>query len=144
MSKSKIDLPFDDDQLCPHCKQPMPQQQELVPKVNPIREALGLFAMKFRQRFNEAAPIQPGKDGKLMKQVITTYGVERLASLMDAFFDSHDRFITDSTYSVGVFVSQIGRLIAAENQVARPFGGTQRTSGNVTVAERFVNRRQQR
>lgn len=137
------DLPLDGEDICPHCGQLIPKQRALVAKApNPVRIALSAFDAKFREKFTDAAPLTPGKDGTIMKRLVGTYGIERVVQLIEAFFDSEDAFITSSTYSVGVFASQIGRLIAAENARPKVFGGTQRTQGNVAVLQRFVNRRQ--
>lgn len=54
-----------------------------------------------------------GKDNKIMQQVIQTYGVENGKKLIDLYFGmlSHDAFLKGAGASIGVFKSQIAKLV---------------------------------
>lgn len=58
-----------------------------------------------------------GKDAKLAKSLIGRYDEADLRRWLEAFFKSRDSFIQGSTYSLGVFSSCLGKLIAADVRV---------------------------
>jgi hypothetical protein len=72
----------------------------------------------FVDRFGVKPFINGGKDGALLKKVVLTYGEEKVRGLLSAFFASEDRFIKESGYSVGAFVSQVNKLVIASREVA--------------------------
>ncbi|TCL40015.1 hypothetical protein EV210_101215 [Anaerospora hongkongensis] len=71
----------------------------------------------FFEKFEEKPFINGGKDGALLKKVINTYGEEKTRSLLTTFFNSEDKFIRDSGYSIGAFISQINKLVIAAREV---------------------------
>lgn len=69
------------------------------------------YFKKFEEKFKVKPSISGGKDGALLKKLHETYGFEKVKQLIDLFFDSKDRFIVDSGYTIGVFFSQINKLL---------------------------------
>lgn len=81
------------------------------------RDILSAYDHAFRERFGFPAPISGAKDAKLAKGLIERgYELSDLTRWLAAFFASTDEFIRGSTYSFGVFVSCLGKLIAADVQ----------------------------
>ena len=76
-----------------------------------VPEIIRYYHSKFVEKFKEKPTIDGGKDGKLIKGLLGTYGTERLKGLIDKFFDSDDVFIKQSGYTIGVLKTVINRLI---------------------------------
>lgn len=72
----------------------------------------------FVDRFGVKPFINGGKDGALLKKVVSTYGEEKARGLLSDFFASEDRFIRESGYSIGAFVSQVNKLVIASREVS--------------------------
>lgn len=72
----------------------------------------------FVDRFGVKPFINGGKDGALLKKVVSTYGDEKTRGLLADFFASEDRFIRESGYSIGAFVSQVNKLVIASREVS--------------------------
>lgn len=67
---------------------------------------------RFLSRFGEKPFINGGKDGLIVKRLLSTYGLEKLKGLLDAFFDSRDPYIMRAGgYTIGMFATQINKLI---------------------------------
>ena len=77
-----------------------------------IKKFIDHYHDKFLDRFNEKPMIDGGKDGKIIKTLLGTYDLEILKEFLDRFFDSTDPFILQGGYTIGVFKSQINKLIA--------------------------------
>lgn len=78
------------------------------------------------------------KDGKLVKDLLGTYDLPELQRLLVEFFASMDPFIRASGYGLGVFATQINKLIVARSRTAEAMIETHKTAGNVEAARRFV------
>jgi hypothetical protein len=81
------------------------------------RDLLTAYDTAFRARFGRPCPPLGGKDAKLAKSLIGRYDEADLRRWLDAFFKSRDSFIQGSTYSLGVFSSCLGKIIAADARV---------------------------
>ncbi len=77
-----------------------------------IKKFIDHYHNTFLERFNEKPMIDGGKDGKIIKSLLGTYEIDLLKELLDKFFNSTDEFILRSGYTIGVFKSQINKLIA--------------------------------
>jgi len=84
-------------------------------KEHPIKDLLSYFDQAHQHRFGKPYRVLGGKDSKLAKDLLGVYGLDDLRRWIDAFFESFDQFIRNSTYSFGVFASCLGKLIAAES-----------------------------
>lgn len=97
-----------------------PQIAPQRPRSNPDVAAFLDFAFQtFQTRFTDPLLIDGGKDGQIVKRLLGTYPRPRLQSLWLAFLDSPDPFIARAGRSIGVFKSQIPKLVAA---AAAPLG----------------------
>ncbi len=52
------------------------------------------------------------KDASLIKRLLGTYSLEELQKLKDLFFNSTDEFIGKAGFTIGIFSSQINKLIS--------------------------------
>lgn len=77
-----------------------------------VKVIIDYYHGKFVGKFGEKPVISGKKDGAIIKGLLGTYGQEKLKGLIDLFFESTDQFIVDSGYTVGVFASQVNKLIA--------------------------------
>ena len=70
---------------------------------------------KFRDTFGQKYNVEGAKDGSLIKKLLDKYSYQELIELAERFFDSKDKFIQDSGYTIGVFNSQINKLLIKQN-----------------------------
>jgi len=87
-----------------------------VPATYPTRELLTAYDAAFRRRFNQPAPIVPGKDGNLAKQLLTRYTLADLTQWIEVFFGLADAFIRKSGYPFAVFAANVGKCITHGKQ----------------------------
>jgi hypothetical protein len=80
--------------------------------VAPTRELLTLFDTLHRDLFGVPAAITPGKDAVLLVRLWRSHGEQLTCDLMRDFFATTDRFIQQAGYTVPLFISQVGKLIA--------------------------------
>jgi len=84
-----------------------------------IPTLLGAYDRGFQAKFSEKAPIVPGKDAKLAKELIARYGMERLQAWLVRFWATTDPFIIQMGYTFSAFYMGIGKMITAK-QAAPP------------------------
>jgi len=66
----------------------------------------------FENVFHEKMLVDGKKDGALVKKLLSTYGIDRLKGLWDVFMRSNDPFICQAGRSIGVFKTQINKLVS--------------------------------
>ena len=76
-----------------------------------VRSLLLFFSSEFVKKHSGPYNIQWGKDGKIMKDLIAVYGVEKLKELISAFFASNDMWIRQVGHSVGILSSTANKLL---------------------------------
>lgn len=104
-------------------------------KPHVIKHLLTRFDEEFTKRFGERAPIQGAKDAATMKRLLATRDAQRIEELIVAFFRLDDEFVSKSGYTVGVFASQIGKLIVDGATPAKVHGVTANTRDNGRQAQ---------
>lgn len=77
-----------------------------------IKKFIDYYHNTFLDRFAEKPMIDGGKDGAIIKTLLGTYELDILKEFLDRFFASTDPFILQGGYTIGVFKSQINKLIA--------------------------------
>ena len=75
---------------------------------------------KHQEKTGEKLLIDGGKDGRIVKRLLGAYGLEKMKRLYDALIRADDPFIRQAGYSIGVFKSQINKLLV---QKGGPNGG---------------------
>jgi hypothetical protein len=80
-----------------------------------VRGFLDFWCHAFKEKFGEFYTVNGGKDGKLIKSLLKNYSFDRLKQLAETFFQSQDPFIQTAGYTIGVFRSQISKLITQKS-----------------------------
>jgi phage replication O-like protein O len=76
-----------------------------------VSEFLKYFGNRFQEKFGTPYTANFGKEGSLVKRVLKIHPIDRLKELTEKFFSSKDEFIQKSGFTIGVFHSQINKLI---------------------------------
>jgi phage replication O-like protein O len=91
------------------------------PRNPDVGKFLNFWAETFKEKFGDPYDMKWGKEGKLIKTLLETYGLDRLRGLAEIFFNSKDPFMQKAGFTIGVFKSQINKLIPKEKKL---FDGT--------------------
>lgn len=75
-----------------------------------IKIFLDYYHQEFLSRFGVPPIIQGGKEGKIIQGLLKKIPLDNLKTLLQKFFTSSDKFISQSGYTLGVFRSQIQKL----------------------------------
>jgi hypothetical protein len=68
---------------------------------------------RFLSRFGEKPVIDGGKDGKIIKTLLSTYGFEKLKGLLEQFMETNDKYLVEERgLTIGTFKTQINSLIS--------------------------------
>jgi phage replication O-like protein O len=76
-----------------------------------VGEFKDLFRQKHLQKFGQEYIFNHGKDGGLIKAALNIHSFEQLNRCLDIFFETKDSFIEKAGRTVGVFFSQLNRII---------------------------------
>lgn len=85
-----------------------------------LRTFFALYYELFQAKFGVKPQIEGGKDGAIASGILKKYGLDQTSALLRAFFGSLDPFIQKSGYTIGVFRSQVNRLLVDLSGVAGP------------------------
>ena len=86
------------------------------PTAAPTRELLAHFDALHVEFVGERAVFSGAKDAKIVAELFHSHGAERVKALMRKFFETDSEFVAEVGYSVGVFRSQMARLMAADRK----------------------------
>jgi len=81
-----------------------------------VKRLIDYYFNRFTEKFGTKPVIEGGKDGAIFKKLLSFKTEDELRKLLDAFFESTDPFITNSSYTVGVFKSQINKLVTSQGR----------------------------
>lgn len=84
----------------------------------PTKELFTLFDELHKKRFGSKAAIDGAKDGAILSKLCRERGVDEVKRLIGSFFDLRDPWVEERGFSVGMFKSQIPKLLA--NRPAKP------------------------
>ena len=87
-----------------------------------VKVLIDYYHDSFVKKFGDKPVINGAKDGNLLKKLLADYQEDKIKSWLDAFFSSKDAFITGSSYSLGVFYSQINKFLA-DKAINKTVGG---------------------
>jgi len=73
------------------------------------------FCDKYKETFNKDYIASFAKDKAILKDLLKIIPLEEIKKTIDVFFSSTDNFILKSAYDVGIFRSQINKLIRGQN-----------------------------
>jgi len=83
------------------------------------KSLLTIFDTLYQSKTGARYPVNPGKDGALLKGLRAIYSDEDIARYMQAFFAIEDDFIAQSGYSIGAFRGCLPKVIAFANRKPR-------------------------
>jgi len=75
-----------------------------------VTNLIDFYFREFKTHFFKEPIIQGGKDGSIAKSLLKKIPLKELQELLMKFFESDDKFIQQSGYTLGVFKSQINKL----------------------------------
>jgi hypothetical protein len=81
-----------------------------------VNQAIGYYLELFEKATGEIAIITTGKDHKLIKTILTTYGIEKTLQLLDAYFETADNFVIERGYSLGLFKANLNGLLVKHRE----------------------------
>jgi phage replication O-like protein O len=87
-----------------------------------VTEFIGHFSKLFSERFGELYTGSKKKERDLVQALLKNHSSERLKELAKDFFESNDPFIKKAGHTIGVFHSQINKLISQKKAI-QPVGG---------------------
>ena len=99
---------------------------------NDVKTFFEYTSKTFQETFKETLLIDYGKDGAIIKNLLKTYNLEKLNGLWDIFLASNDDFIRKAGYSIGIFKTQINKLLTGGSNSQ----GTDKTVGNWKLLEK--------
>lgn len=86
----------------------------------PVRILQEFFYSKHEETQGQKCLPAWAKDGKIFKDMLTVFDIEKIKELIVLYYDSKDEFILNAGYSVGVFKSVIPKLQTGKAaQIAR-------------------------
>jgi hypothetical protein len=75
-----------------------------------VKVFIDFYYQQFEKFFSTCPHIQGGKDGAITKRLLSKIELEELQNLLIKFFESSDKWILDSGYTIAAFESQINKL----------------------------------
>lgn len=92
-------------------------KKEIKKEINPeIKYFINYAFDTFQKKTGEKLLISGQKDGAIIKELLKTYPSEKLSTLWSDFINTESAFLSEAGYSIGVFRSQINKLLT------RPLG----------------------
>jgi len=117
--------PIQSNNILSHFENATENKNPKKPKNPDIKVFIDYYHDQFLSKFEEKPIIDGGKDGAIIGKLLKTHSLERLKELINAFFNSKDPFIQQSGYTIGVFKTQINKLLT-ENKRSQNKYGTRR------------------
>lgn len=93
---------------------------EVEKKSSGVKDFLAFCSQQFNQKFSEILLIDYGRDGMIMKKLLSVYGLDKLKELWGQFMQSDDSFIQKTGYSIPIFKTQINKLLTAGKTASKP------------------------
>jgi len=85
-------------------------------KSNPeIKIFIDYAATTYKTKFNNPLFIDGGKDGQLIKKLLSTFSLTNLQRLWVNFLETEDDFIKNAGFSIAIFKTQINKLVSGNN-----------------------------
>jgi phage replication O-like protein O len=87
-----------------------------------VKEFLNWFAAGYFTRFKQRYHVRHGKDGDLVKNLLTTFDLPELQRRAVRLWESEDKFISATDRGIGILSSQINKLGGAPLRAVSPRG----------------------
>ena len=81
-------------------------------QTNPdIKKFIDWWYNRFKVKTGEPYLVAGGKDRKLVEKILLTHPYDKLIIIAEQFFNSNDQFIIKAGYNIGVFYTQVNKLV---------------------------------
>ncbi len=98
-------------------KKPVAPDGNKKPAPDPrIKEFIDYFFQEHKQRFGVGCVINGGKEGNLIKKILSVHDLPKLKELCIEFFESNDEFLKKAGKTIGTFFTHINKLAQKEKQ----------------------------
>lgn len=74
------------------------------------KKAVTYFCDRYQERFGIAYAFSDGKDGRLLKNLLTVFGYDKLIAIIDHFFETDDDFLCQAGYTIGTLKTKANTL----------------------------------
>lgn len=99
------------DPLADHKQEERKRKNTLCGAPDPrVKDFISFWFGVFKEKFGAPYMVNGGKEGALVKRLLTLHSLEKLQDLAALFFTSDDPFIQNSGYTIGAFSAQINKL----------------------------------
>lgn len=88
-----------------------------------IKQVIDYYHDRFVEKFGEKPVIDGPKDGAIIKKLLAVHDLDKLLWLIKLFFDSKDPWIQNSGYTIGVFKTQVNKLLVQAKSLGGGNGG---------------------
>lgn len=109
-----------------------------VVEQNPVDVALDAYRAGFLLRFGAEPHIAYGKDNKIIKALIASYGLESTLDLIEKYLDSDDNFIAEGGYTIGILSLKLNKLIIQKGNGSGRAKPTTRTKSNLAAYDEAI------
>lgn len=92
------------------------------PATAPVQLLLQYYSELYQQVMGVPYPVQWGRDGKMMKDLLATYPADQIKTYMVAFLALEDEFVQQSGFSLSVFRACLPKVIASLRRRPRAVG----------------------
>lgn len=100
---------------------------------SPVDMALDAYRAGFLLRFGAEPHIAYGKDNKIIKALVVSYGLESTVDLIEKYLDSDDDFIVEGGYTIGILSLKLNKLIVQKGNGSGRAKLTARTKSNLAA-----------
>ncbi len=109
---------------------------------HPTLQVIDIYKKLFEERFGELPDVKYGKDTAIAKRLLNTYTIDDLRRLLTKFFESRDKFITRTGYTMGVF-SSVAQKLSLEGKTKQEVDyGSKLTNHNVAAMNDWLGDKQ--
>ena len=82
-----------------------------IAPASPVKRSIDLFYQLHKEKTGHIYVVNGQKDGAIVKRLLGSLSEEELRGRMAAFFESEDTFIERAGRTIGVFASQVNKLV---------------------------------
>lgn len=98
---------------------PIARKKEIPNKIDTVHaKAIQYFCEEYQKKMAVKYVFHGGKDGTLIRDILKAIDLEDFKKRVDKFFSIDDGFVKEAGYTLGVFKSQINKLLKSPEDEA--------------------------
>lgn len=99
---------------------PQPKKKTTKPPANPdVKTFLAWWAVTYNEKLKEKYHISWGKDGAIVKGLLTTFTLDQMKAKALVFMDSKDEWVLKAGKTIAIFKSRINTLSVGKQSTER-------------------------